>query len=104
MHVEAHDVMHQQVVTAASVVQGLVSGTAPYVLWFFFTNDANLICNNCVIEHDCAGGNADYFMQKVSLVRPPPRSPCHCCTAHSSWADAPVRPPKHSSSESEVCS
>lgn len=51
-------------------MQGLVSGTAPYLLWFFFTADADLLCDGCTIEHDCAGGNASYFLQDVGLVRP----------------------------------
>eukprot|EP00892_Ulva_mutabilis_P010845 jgi/Ulvmu1/8132/UM040_0028.1 len=60
-------IVSQDVTIDSMRLQGFVSGRAPYVLWFFFTNGANLICNNCTIEHDCAGGSADYFMQDVGL-------------------------------------
>lgn len=50
-------------------IQGLVTDVTPFFFFFLWHSDAKLVCDQCIMEHSCAGTDATFFLESMRLVR-----------------------------------
>jgi hypothetical protein len=70
MGFDRHRVLVTETLTLERIrLKGIVSDFEPYTFFFMFHNNTGLVCNECLVEHGCGGGNADFFLTSMNLVR-----------------------------------
>jgi hypothetical protein len=72
----------ENVVLRGFTLQGIVTDYNPYVFFFMFHSNAELLIENCTIEHACGGTDANFFLQSLRLVSSLHFSVAACSTVY----------------------
>ena len=62
-------IVSEDVIFRDITLQGVASDFAPFIFFFMFHNNSDFICENCTLEHACAGTDANFFLESMRLVR-----------------------------------